>query len=208
MPNNFLEKVKTIFSNSEGNNKKKIENLVVFIIILIITVIAINIIWKDDNKEEMSGSTYKQLANTNTNSIGEIVETNITEDTLSAKLENILCKISGVGKVNVLITYSESSQIVAMYNENSKQSITEESDSGGGNRKIAETDVTKDIIYKEEDGEKVPITQKVIQPKIEGALIIAKGAGDANVKSSIIQAVSAVTGLATHKIQVFEMDNI
>jgi len=42
-------------------------------------------------------------------------------------------------------------------------------------------------------------------PKIEGAVVIAKGAQNTVVKESIIHAVEAATGLATHKIQVFEM---
>jgi len=129
---------------------------------------------------------------------------NIKTD-LEEKLENILSKINGVGEVNVCINYSESSEIIAMYNENSKVSTTEETDTSGGIRKIEQTDSQKDIIYKEDDGEKTPITQKVIEPKIEGAIITAKGAGNTNVKANIIQAVEAVTGLATHKIQVFEM---
>ena len=41
---------------------------------------------------------------------------------------------------------------------------------------------------------------------MEGAIITAKGADNVAVKTNIIQAVEAVTGLATHKIQVFEMD--
>ena len=93
-----------------------------------------------------------------------------------------------------------------MYNESSKVSNTEESDTSGGTRKIQETDSQKDIIFKEENGEKTPITQKVVQPKIEGAIITAKGANNADTKANIIQAVEAVTGLATHKIQVFEMN--
>ena len=93
-----------------------------------------------------------------------------------------------------------------MYNESSKVSNTEESDTSGGTRKIQETDSQKDIIYKEENGEKTPITQKVVQPKIEGSIITAKGANNADTKANIIQAVEAVTGLATHKIQVFEMN--
>jgi len=42
-------------------------------------------------------------------------------------------------------------------------------------------------------------------PKIEGAIILAEGGGDVTIKTNIIQAVSAVTGLATHKVQVFKM---
>ena len=93
-----------------------------------------------------------------------------------------------------------------MYNENSKVSTTEETDTSGGIRKLQETDLQKEIIYQEENGEKLPITQKILQPKIEGAIIIAKGAANVNTKTNIIQAVEAVTGLATHKIQVFEMN--
>ena len=94
-----------------------------------------------------------------------------------------------------------------MYNENSKTSTTEENDDSGGTRKIEETDTQKDVIYQENDGTKTPITAKIVKPKIEGAIITAQGVNDANVKNNIIQAVEAVTGLATHKIQVFEMSS-
>ena len=43
--------------------------------------------------------------------------------------------------------------------------------------------------------------------KIEGAIITAQGASSIYVKTNIIQAVEAVTGLAVHKIQVFEMSS-
>ena len=63
----------------------------------------------------------------------------------------------------------------------------------------------KEIIYQETDGEKTPITQSIVSPKIEGAIITAQGAGNATVKTNIIQAVEAVTGISSHKIQVFSM---
>lgn len=128
-----------------------------------------------------------------------------TSSSLAEQLEEILSKIQGVGEVKVFVNYSESSEVVAMYNETSKTSNTEENDTSGGTRKIQETDLQKDIIYQEENGEKTPITQKVMQPKVEGAIITAKGASNVETKTNIIQAVEAVTGLATHKIQVFEM---
>ena len=62
-------------------------------------------------------------------------------------------------------------------------------------------------MYQEENGEKTPIIQKTVQPKIEGAIITAKGASNATVKTNIVHAVEAATGLATHKIQVFEMQS-
>ena len=198
--NRLIEKDK-----EEGNNRKKIENLVFFVVVLIITIVVINLIWNDKNasKDIKEVDNNKKLAAVNQ------VETQIEqvpqEQNLSQKLESILSKIQGVGDVNVFINYSESSEVVAMYNENSKSSTTEETDVSGGVRKVQETDSQKDIIYQENEGVKTPMTKKVVEPKIEGAIITAKGANNIDIKTNIIQAVEAVTGLATHKIQVFEM---
>lgn len=209
----FKDKLKNLINKedeeNQGNNKKKIENLVFFIIILIITIVIINIILNGDkkntNKEE--NSTQKKLAESSfSQNVIEEISISGEKKELKENLETILSKIQGVGEVNVFINYSESSEVVAMYNENSKVSTTEENDTSGGTRKIQETDTRKDIIYKEENGEKVPITKKVIEPKVEGAIITAKGANNVETKTNIIQAVEAVTGLPTHKIQVFEMN--
>ncbi len=211
----FGDKLKKLISKNtekgEQDNKKKIENLVFFIVLMIITIVIINIIWngnKSTNKSENTSSS-KQLADINNNSkLNSIkLEENETTINLESQLENILSKIQGVGEVKAFINYSESSQIVAMYNETTKTSNTEENDTSGGTRKIEETDSQKDIIYEEsDDGVKKPITQKVIEPKLEGAIITAKGASNPEIKANIIQAVEAVTGLSTHKIQVFEMN--
>lgn len=188
------EKLKALMvTKEEKDGKKKIENIVVLIIILIITIIAINTIWNGDKKksttkQEQTTTLTKQLAvEENAN------KTMKEEDDIQTELESILSNINGVGRVKVLVSYSESSQVVAMYNENSKNSQVEEKDSGGGTRITTQEDIQKDVIYKEENGQKVPITQKVISPKIEGAIVTAEGASSANVKNDIILAVEAVT---------------
>lgn len=193
------DKLNKLFKG-EGDNKKKIENLIFLLVILVITIIAINSIWKDDKKEENANSN-KQLATTDTNN-----SNNDSEESLETKLESILSKISGVGKVDVMLTYTESTQIVPVYNKTEKTSNTDETDSGGGTRKIEESDVSQEVVYQNENGENIIATQKKVSPKIEGAIITAEGAGNSNIKTSIIQAVEAATGLATHKIQVFEKE--
>lgn len=132
----FRDKLKKLISPKEGeqdgNDKRKIENLVFFVIVLIITIVAINIIWngKKQKTEQENNTDSKQLASSE-----KIVNTNTedssTIDNLEKRLEEILSKIQGVGEVKVLINYSESSEVVAMYNENSKVSTTEETDTSG-----------------------------------------------------------------------------
>ena len=178
------------FLNGDGDNKKKVENLIFLLI---------NFIWKDDKQESKQTTTNKELASEEKN-------TNSDED-LEKKLEKILSSINGVGNVNVMLTYTESTQIIPVYNKTEKTSNTNESDSGGGTRQVEENDVTQEVVYQDKNGKNNIITQKTISPKIEGAIITADGANNSNIKANIIQAVEAATGLATHKIQVFEKKN-
>ena len=188
----MLEKIKKIFQNKE----KRVENLVFFLILLIITLIVINkILEKEDKTESFKNQTNVELAyNEN--------ENNENLSNLEKRLENILSKISGVGKVSVLITYSESSSIIPVYNVNLSTSTIEEKDTSGGVRTTETENNQKDVVT---DGNSNIITEKTTMPKVEGAIITAVGASNATVKSNIISAVEAVTGIATHKIQVFEM---
>lgn len=193
-------KLKKLFNKeSNGEEKKKIENLVVLVLVIIITVVAINYIWNGNKKEN------KIVTEDSTKKLAENKEEDSKSDDLEMKLENILAKINGVGNVKVLVTYSQTSRVIPMYDEDSTQTTTEETDSSGGTRITNEISSKKDIIYEEKEDGKSPITQSVVSAKIEGAIVTAEGAQNAEVKTNIIQAVEAVTGLATYKIQVFEM---
>lgn len=198
------EKLKKMFSKNDGNNKKKIENILVFIVILAITIVAINYIWNGDKWSQSSNSVPDAE---NDNTVVQ-VSSDANYDENEEKLANILSNIAGVGKVKVLLTYSQTSTYVPIYNENVKSSNTTETDSAGGSRTVEENDSQKEVIYKEDSsGNREPVTQSIISPKIEGAIITAEGADNAEVKTAIVQAVEAATGLATHKIQVFKMSN-
>lgn len=198
-------KIKELYSAEGKESKKKMENMVILLIILIITCIAVNKIWNGDKKEDetqtrQNTTTGKQLATQENNSNSE----NTTD--LQSNLERILSNIDGVGKVSVLLTYSESSELVPLYDENKSETTTEEADTSGGKRTTTDTNTQKSAIMQENSsGEKSIITQKTVSPKIEGAIITAEGGENANVKTQIIQAVEAATGLATHKIQVFKL---
>ena len=192
--NNFFKKVK----GEKTNSKKKIENLVSLIIILIITVIIMNRIW--------NGETQKTEENkTEGNTSVLATEEDTTKEELEKKLENILSTVKGVGEVNVFINYSESSSIEPLYDETTTTSTTEEGDSSGGTRNVTETETQKDVVFSEKSGNKEPVTQKTTMPVIQGAIVTAEGAEDVTVKTNIISAVGAVTGLSIDKVQVFEM---
>ena len=131
-----LDKIKEKFKPKEGeNNKRKIENLVLFVIILIVTIVAINYIWNGDNSKsdtitnDASGKRLASEENIITNDA-----TTSSSDGIEEKLENILSNIKGVGEVKVLITYSQTSRVIPMYDEDTSSTITEETDSRRWNK--------------------------------------------------------------------------
>ena len=195
---NFFKKIGE--KNSKSESKKKIENLCFFIGILIITLILMKSIWKGNTEksklDEKENYTDEVLAIDNNNQ-----KNNEIED----KLEDILSSIKNVGKVNVFINYSESTSCIPLYDESTTTSTTTEGDSSGGTRNTVETENQKEVVFTEKSGVKDPVIQKTLMPIIEGAIITAEGASNASVKTDIISAVQAVTGLSIDRIQVFEM---
>lgn len=201
----FKDKLKGLKNKGEQNSKKKVENMVFLVLILIATVFIIDNIWKGGD----STSSTKNTNNSGGKVLADLVELDddeATNESLEERLENILSTIKGVGRVNVFINYSQSSSSVPIYDETTTTSSTSETDSSGGVRNVTETQTQKDVIFKENDTEKQVAVEKTIMPKIEGAIITAEGAHDATVKTNIINAVEAATGLTIEKVQVFEMD--
>lgn len=191
----MLEKLKNIFLNKE----KRIENLVSFLIILIITLIIINKVIDDSEKidEDYTNQYGVELAE-------KEIDIQNKEENLEEKLEKILSKISGVGDVSVLLTYSETSSVIPVYNINSSSSVVKEKDETGEISKVTENEnEEKEVIT---DTSSKIVVEKKILPIVLGAIVTAEGGGNTQIKSNIISAVEAVTGLASHKIQVFEME--
>lgn len=156
----MIDGIKKIFMNKE----KKVENLVSFLIILIITVIVINKILS--NEEEIKKDDYRNEIGVELASENE--EVNYID--LEKRLENILGKISGVGCVSVLLTYKESGCIVPLYNINSSISTEEEKDVSGKVKTIETENIQKDVITSSNND---VVLEKNIMPIVEGAIITA-----------------------------------
>lgn len=92
------DKIKNIFNKTQdGDNKKKIENLVVFIIILIVTLIVINVIWKEEknDKKDTSNDPNKKLASTmDTNTVLQYVSVIIKEEPKKKEATHTTVKIT------------------------------------------------------------------------------------------------------------------
>lgn len=140
---------------------------------------------KSKNK---SASTEKTATNTeNESSVLSYSEA------LEHKLENVLESVKGCSNVKVMVV-AESSPTIVLAEQ------IEEKTTGSGENKV----ITKYPVYVENGSSKTPMILYQTAPKVNGVLIVAKGAGNAAVKLKIITALQALLGIDASKIEVLE----
>lgn len=128
------------------------------------------------------------------------------EDQQELKLQKKLSAIKGVGKVEVMITYKSSKEIVTAMNTTQSETVTEEQDSSGGTRRVSQRDINSQTVTIGEAGNAQPLVIKEMEPEIKGVIVIAEGARDVRVKLDLIRAVQTALGVSAQQVEVFEME--
>ena len=125
------------------------------------------------------------------------------EPAIEISLEEILQTISGVGKVEVFITYKDYGKMVVEKDEAVSEEMIQEADSSGGTRTTTTVQNERQTVYGM--GEEPYIIQE-ISPTVEGVLVVAQGAGNISVKKQIRETIEALFGLDAHKISIMKME--
>ncbi len=198
------------FNNIKKNmtkygSKKLIEKALIIAIIGVICLIAGSVLFEGNT---LKGSTPVVQGNITGGADGAVEtagqQSGKYEDELAKNMESILSQIKGAGKVEVMITYYSGNESVPAYDVKSSGSDTQERDKEGGTRSAKQSDNESTVIYQEEQGVKKPFIAKELLPRVKGVVIVADGAGDVEVKSSLAVATEALLDVAAHKIQVFQ----
>jgi stage III sporulation protein AG len=196
--NGIIKKIKDWIAGQD--RKKLIENTAVVIIIGVIIIIAGSVLLKPDKGSEEpvaqqggnTGGTDEEM----TADAGESVE---------SRLKTLLSQIQGVGKVDVMITYSASRENVPAYDIKKSGSSTEEKDSEGGERKVREEEYESVLAYEDSPaGGKRPVVLKQLEPEVKGVLVVAEGADNVEVRDRICSAVTVVLDVPMHKVRVIQ----
>jgi len=122
------------------------------------------------------------------------------------KLEEILAKVDGIGKVKVMITLASSEERMALQNTDNTENSTDEQDRSGGSRNKKEYSTKNENVVISSDEGEYPYIVQVNSPRIEGVVVVAEGAGSGKKDSEIIDAVVALFSTEPHKIKVMKME--
>lgn len=176
---------------------KKKDNLFILILVgILLMVISIPVEKKDKGIEEVVVESVSEKQGTD------------TVEKLELRLEKILGKVDGVGKVNVMITLKSNGEKIVEKDVESSGNSTEESDAQGGSRKTTDSSKKEEtVFYSNESGSSEPYVIKEMEPEIEGVLVIAEGGDNPSVAKNISDAILALFSIDAHKIKVMKSVN-
>lgn len=184
-----------------GDRKKLIENTVVVAIIgVIIIIVGSSFLSGGKQDKSTSGKTVTSATEAEDTSYKES-----GDEALEDRLIKILGQIDGVGRVDVMVTFSAGKENIPAYDIKKNESTTNEKDSGGGTREITQSDYESKMVFEDsQSGSKKPVIIKDLQPVIKGVVVVADGASKPEVKNRICRAVQVLMDIPIHKVQVIE----
>ena len=147
-------------------------------VLLIIAVGFLLMLWPDQKQERQAAIQPSPASQEQT--------------TLTEELCAILGQIRGVGKVRVMIT------------EQTGPETHYQTDHSGSQDSSGITNEYRTVVISSGGGE-AGLIRSVSPPVYLGAIVVCQGADDPAVRLSVIQAVSAVTGVSTDRISVLKM---
>ena len=110
---------------------------------------------------------------------------------LENRLSEVLNKISGAGKISVMITLDGSPELIIAYN-------TEEKNNTDGS-----VTTKKEPIIITIDGKSNPLILSEKLPAVKGVVIVAQGANDVSVRLNILNATTKLLNISANAVEIF-----
>ena len=169
----YLEKIKTM------SLKRKKENLVLILVLLVGLLICMNVIFKNDEENKVTEE--------------KIEEQREKQSSIEEKICEVLSQIAGVSDVSLVINYVDNGENEIV--DDTKEEYLENGTVSSMQRSVA---------YNEENGDKTAIISIKNSPKVEGVIVVAKGVENIELKQKIASSLANLLGIASYKVQVFE----
>lgn len=168
---------------------------------VLLLVIAIPV--EDGKKEEQT--TTEKVGNAGTTD--RISDETAYKKSLERQLKLILGSMSGVGEVEVMITLQDDGEAVVEKDITRNEEQSGEEDGAGTKRENSVISSQEETVrIQGNSSESTPFVSKEIKPKVEGVLVVAKGADSPVVVKNISDAVLALFPVQAHKIKVVKMN--
>ncbi|MFB1098959.1 stage III sporulation protein AG [Terribacillus sp. JSM ZJ617] len=207
----LLDKLSEQWKLKDSQNKKPTK-LGYLVIVGLLGALLLLVSGLFTGQKEPDGQNTKQIQN---ESAAETEETFAKKETdassasttdLEAAYEQdlvgLLEKIKGVSEVEVMVNLNSTHQKIYEKNLIIGQQTSEETDQNGGERVVEDENEEQQVVLVRQGDQEVPLLVETRKPEVRGVLVVAKGTEQATVQEWVVEAVSRVLDVPTHRISV------
>ena len=181
-----MNKVTELLGRFKGaSSKKKMQYLAIIIITAVILLIYFSTLSAPDSKAS-SVKTTEEVAS--------------TEEDIEERLNEILSMVEGAGKVEVVIYYESTSELVPAFSEDTSTAASSNGDSSSNT-----TSQQSDVATVKSGSDTEALIIKEIVPGVKGVIVVAEGAGDIGVRLDLLSAVTTLLDVSADKVEVLKM---
>jgi stage III sporulation protein AG len=148
----------------------------------------------DDNEEDLETFGHKKAAG------NEMIAD--YENRYETQLKEALEGIAGVSDVMVVVNVDSTETSVLEKNTVTRSQTTDEKDREGGERTVEDQSQDSQVVIIRDGEKEVPIVLETKKPDIRGVLVVAKGADNIQVKKWIIESVTKLLDVPSHRVSV------
>ncbi|WP_088104721.1 stage III sporulation protein AG [Halalkalibacter urbisdiaboli] len=124
------------------------------------------------------------------------------ENRFENQLREALNEIVGISDVTIMINLAETERNVYEKNTSTKKQNTDETDREGGKRQVEDVSEDEQLVIIRSGDKEEPVLINKQKPDIRGVLVVAKGVENAQVKGWVVEAVSRVLDVPSHRVSV------
>ncbi|WP_053219249.1 stage III sporulation protein AG [Virgibacillus senegalensis] len=212
--NNPLKNLLSHIKLKQGDDNKPTKLAYVLIVGLVgLLLIIVSGIFSssDDGKDNMlsatpDSNTAKEqetfLAKKEDQTAEKDEEISDLESNYESQLTSLLEKIQGVSEVETMVNLDSTKQKVYEKNLVIGTQTTDETDQNGGERTLEDSTREQEVVLVRQGDKEVPLLVHTKKPDVRGVLVVAKGVDHMQVKQWVVEAVSRVLDVPTHRISV------
>lgn len=193
-----------IFSwfRNEDQNRKFNPKLLFLLIIGIALLILSNFYTMKKNSDDVSGAVEVSGDTTEESVPDEPAGGDTLEQQYANELKFALEQMSDISDVTVMVKLDSTEKNVYEKNYSTVNKETSEVDSDNGQRSITEQNDQNNVVIIHNGEEEIPVIAETVMPEVKGILVVANGVDDPVVKERVVEAVSRVLDVPSHKISV------
>lgn len=157
---------------------------------------------KPEPDQQLKIEEKPETSEVHSNSASSTSDVDELQASYKKDLEKMLENIQGVSEPEVMINLDSTN--VKVYEKNLIKTLqtTDENDRNGGTRQIEENTEETEVVLVRQGDKETPLLIQTKKPEVRGVFVVAKGVDHATVKQWVVEAISRVLDVPTHRVSV------